>query len=194
MLDSLDISLLREINVNRMASLDNMFIFITQSGPVFAACIPLAYVIYGFIKKKKKIWMEGFMIATPYLLAVVVTNILKTLISRPRPFSTYSFIQKLSDGGSGSFPSGHTSDVFSIAMIISLLFPKPVIVLPLFLWATLVGYSRMDLGVHYPSDVAAGAIIGIASAVFCNWMFKRYRNRDVSPILKETEEILQTEE
>src|SRR5579864_3074982 len=100
MLDSLDISLLRQINVNRLTALDSFFIFITNTGPIIAACIPLVFIITGFLKKRKKIWMEGFMVATPYLLAVVISNILKTLVARPRPFTDYSFIQKLSDGGS----------------------------------------------------------------------------------------------
>jgi membrane-associated phospholipid phosphatase len=189
MLDSLDISLLRQINVNRMTSLDSIFVFITQSGPIIAACIPLVFIITGFLKKKKKIWMEGFMIATPYLLAVVISNVMKAIIERPRPFTSYPFIQKLSEGGSGSFPSGHTSDVFSIAMIVSLFFPKRQIIVPFFLWACIVGYSRMDLGVHYPTDVVAGAVIGISSSLFCNRMFRKYRNRDVNVVLKESENV-----
>jgi membrane-associated phospholipid phosphatase len=187
MLDSLDISLLRQINVNRLTSLDSIFIFITQSGPIIAACIPLAFIITGFLQKKKKLWMEGFMIATPYLLAVVTSNIIKTIIARPRPFAEYSFIQKLSEGGSGSFPSGHTSDAFSIAMIISLFFPKRWIIIPIFIWAILVGYSRMDLGVHYPTDVITGVFIGTGSAILCNRLFKKYRNRDVNVVLNDTE-------
>ncbi|MFI5264920.1 MAG: phosphatase PAP2 family protein [Candidatus Kapaibacterium sp.] len=191
MLDSLDISLLRQINVNRFTALDSAFIFITKSGPIIAACIPLAFIIIGFLKKKKTIWLEGFMIATPYLLAVVILNILKEIVQRPRPFTEYSYIQKLSEGGSSSFPSGHTSDVFAIAMIMSLFFPRIGVIIPMFLWAALVGYSRMDLGVHYPSDVLAGAILGAGCALFCNWMFRRYRNRDIGAVLDEADQIEQ---
>jgi membrane-associated phospholipid phosphatase len=193
-IDSLDISLLREINVNRLSALDGAFIFISQSGPIIAECIPLAFIITGFLKKKKKIWMEGFMIATPYLLAVVILNIVKVFIDRPRPFTSYTYIQKLSEGGSSSFPSGHTSDAFSIAMIVSLFFPKRKIVIPIFLWAILVGYSRMDLGVHYPTDVLGGAIIGIGSSLLCHRLFKQYRNRDIAPVLDQEERILLGEE
>ena len=185
MLDSLDISLLREINVNRITAFDSAFIFISHSAPIIVGCIPLAFIILGFIKKKKKIWVRGLMIAAPYLLAGLILNIIKTLVERPRPFTSYSFIQKLSNGGSSSFPSGHTSDAFSIAMIVSLFFPKAKVVIPMFIWAVLVGYSRMDLGVHYPTDVLGGAIIGVGSSLFCHWLFRRYRNRDTSPILSE---------
>jgi membrane-associated phospholipid phosphatase len=182
MLDSLDISLLRQINVNRITSLDSIFVFITQSGPIIAAIVPLSFIILGYMKKKRVMWMNGFMIAAPYLLAVVLSNTTKTLVARPRPYSTYPYIQKLSEGGSGSFPSGHTSDAFSIAMIISLFFPRPMIIIPAFIWAILVGYSRMDLGVHYPTDVLTGACVGIGSSLFCSWLYKRSRKKE--PILK----------
>jgi len=175
MLDSLDISLLRKINVERITSLDSVFQFITNSGPTIAALIPISIILYGLFRKQRDIWMKGFMIAAPYLLSVVVSNTLKYIISRPRPFSIFPYIQKLSSGGNSSFPSGHTSDAFSIAMIISLFFPKLWIIIPVFVWAILVGYSRMDLGVHYPSDVLAGASIGIFSSLFCFWLYKRSR-------------------
>lgn len=178
MLDSLDISLLRGINVNRITALDGIFIFITQSGPIIAALIPLIFIILGFMKKEREMWMQGFMIAAPYLLSVVITNIVKSIVERPRPFTHYAFIQKLSEGGSGSFPSGHTSDAFSIAMIVSLFFPKPFVIIPIFIWAILVGYSRMDLGVHYPTDVLAGAFVGISSSLFYFWLVKRSRKKE----------------
>ena len=182
LLDSLDISVLRQINVNRITALDGIFIFISQSGPIIAPLIPLLFILYGFMKKKREMRMNGFMIAAPYLLSVIITNTIKVFVSRPRPFTDYHFIQKLSEGGSNSFPSGHTSDVFSIAMIVSIFFPKPKIIIPIFIWAILVGYSRMDLGVHYPTDVLAGAFIGISSSLFCFWLYKRSRKKE--PILK----------
>lgn len=177
MLDSLDISLLREINVNRITGLDGVFIFLSGIGPIIAASIPLVFILIGFLKKKREIWFNGIKIAAPYLLSVIISNVIKTNVARPRPFTTFSFIQKLSSGGSGSFPSGHTSDVFSIAMAVSLLYPKPGVVIPIFLWAILVAYSRMDLGVHYPTDVLAGALIGIAAALLCYVLFRYFSRK-----------------
>ena len=69
-----------------------------------------------------------------------------------------------------SFPSGHTSTAFSMATSISFQNKKWYIVLPAYLWATTVGYSRLYLGVHYPSDVFAGALIGVGSVYINNWL------------------------
>ena len=74
---------------------------------------------------------------------------------------------KETNGRSPSFPSGHTSGAFSFATSLTIACPKWYIAGPAYIWAGAVGYSRMDLGVHYPSDVLAGAIIGVGSAYLC---------------------------
>ncbi len=168
--EQFDIDLLRAINVDRLKSLDGVFIFITNSGPIIAGLIPLGFILYGLFAKRKDIRGYGYVIAASYLLSVIISNTLKYVVARPRPFTIYPYIEKLSSGGSGSFPSGHTSDAFSVAMAVSLLFPKRSVVIPMLLWAMLVGYSRMDLGVHYPSDVLGGVVIG-AGAAYCCWIF-----------------------
>ncbi len=62
-----------------------------------------------------------------------------------------------------SFPSGHTSAAFVTAVLLSWFYPP--LSLPVFLWAAAVGLSRVLLGVHYPADVLAGAVMG----TLCAW-------------------------
>jgi undecaprenyl-diphosphatase len=80
-------------------------------------------------------------------------------------------------GNSPSFPSGHTSVAFSTATSLYLAYPKWYVAVPAFTYAASVGYSRMYLGVHYPSDVLAGAVIGAGSAWLMykanKWLFKK---------------------
>jgi membrane-associated phospholipid phosphatase len=101
------------------------------------------------------------------LSAAVITSVLKYTIDRPRPFETYPDIEKATYAGSPSFPSGHTSDAFSLATSLSIAYPKWYVIVPSYAWALTVAYSRMHLGVHYPSDVLAGALVGAGSAYLC---------------------------
>ena len=112
---------------------------------------------------------------------------MKRIIDRPRPFITYSgYIIPRSGAGDPSFPSGHTSMSFSIATSLSISYPKWYIIAPSMLWASAVGYSRMNLGVHYPSDVLAGAILGAGSA----WLTYKVNQWMKYPIKKGTKKTM----
>lgn len=162
-----DIDLLRKINVGRNKNFDNAFVAISNSATPISILTPMAILCEGFSKKDSNTFNKGVVIGASFVISTGITFGLKYSMKRPRPFTTYSFIEKVSDAGSPSFPSGHTSEAFSTATSLSLAFPKWYVIAPSFLWAGAVGYSRMDLGVHYPSDVLAGAIIGAGSAFLC---------------------------
>jgi membrane-associated phospholipid phosphatase len=147
-----DIDLLKHINLERNRSLDGTFRLITNSTVPISYGTPVLMFGTGLIKHDSA--------------TVIIVNIAKYTIKRPRPFESYPIIEKESSGGSPSFPSGHTSDAFALATSLSLTYPKWYIIAPSFLWAGAVGYSRMDLGVHYPSDILAGAILGAG----CAWI------------------------
>jgi undecaprenyl-diphosphatase len=91
-------------------------------------------------------------------------KLLKNRIKRDRPCEKLASIyQRISPSDRFSFPSGHTAAAFVVATLLGYFFP--VIALPLFAWAFLVGFSRIYLGVHYPSDILAGIVIGMLSAI-----------------------------
>ncbi len=88
---------------------------------------------------------------------------LKHGIKRDRPCKVLSGVYpRISPSDLFSFPSGHTAAAFLIATLIGHSFP--VLLVPVFIWALLVGVSRIYLGVHYPSDILAGLLIGIFCA------------------------------
>lgn len=159
-----DINLLRDINVHRGQSLDPTFKLITNSASPISIATPILIYSVGLINKDTDLKKKGIFIGETFLVNAFVTTALKYSINRDRPFVTYPEIEKLSSGGSGSFPSGHVSEAFGTATSLSIAFPKWYVIVPSYLWAGAVGYSRMDLGVHYPSDVLAGVIVGSGSA------------------------------
>lgn len=171
-----DIDALKEINVERNKSLDPTFKFITNSNSYVNIGTPIVVFATGLIAKDSSLRMKGILLAESMFVSTLITTTMKYTIKRDRPFTTYDFIDKQATGGSPSFPSGHTSSAFSTATSLSIAFPKWYVIAPSFFWASSVGYSRMHLGVHYPSDVIVGAVIGSGSAFLCNQVNKWVAN------------------
>jgi membrane-associated phospholipid phosphatase len=176
-----DIEMLRKINLGRDRNLDNTFVFISNSVTPISVLVPISIFFEGYSSRDSVLKNKGLFIGTTLCVSAAATVALKYGVNRKRPFVTYPDIQKVADAGSYSFPSGHTSDAFATATSLSLAFPKWYVITPSFLWACSVGYSRMDLGVHYPSDVLAGAIVGAGSAFVCykanQWIHKNKSNK-----------------
>ncbi len=107
-------------------------------------------------------------------ISTVTTEAMKVIVKRQRPAQAYSDIYPDEFDNSYSFPSGHVSIAFSTATSLMLTTKKWYITVPAFAWATGVGYSRMYLGQHYPSDVLAGAVVGAAGAYASHWLNKNF--------------------
>lgn len=163
-----DIRPLREINLSRNKDLDNAFRGVTNTAGPVAFGMPVALFAISLVKDDSVMRRNSIYIGASVISSAIITNILKYSIKRPRPYVTYPDIEKAANGGSPSFPSGHTSDAFAFATSVSIAYPKWYVIVPSYAWAGAVAYSRMDLGVHYPSDVLAGALIGAGSAYLCH--------------------------
>ncbi len=72
-----------------------------------------------------------------------------------------------------SFPSGHTSSAFTFAMAITMVLKKKGVAIASFIFAFLMGVSRIYVGVHYPTDVIAGAFVGILYAIIGYFIFAK---------------------
>ena len=160
MLYELDIRLLRFIHHNRIMAFDPWLYAMSLITTYISVGIVISILIISLVKKSKPMRIIFFKMLAVLIIAASVSLTLKTMVTRERPFTTYQDIEKLSEAGSSSFPSGHTIEVFAMAVGLSLLIPGKKITIPVFAWALLVAYSRMALGVHYPSDVLGGMVIG----------------------------------
>jgi len=155
-----DIELLRLIHLQRWEELDSFLYIVSFSTSFISIGLVLSILTASFIKKSEKLRRIFYRMLAVLIIAALTSFTLKNVIVRERPFKLYPDIEKLSQAGSYSFPSGHTLEAFAIAVALSIFFPKKRFIIPLMLWASLVAYSRMALGVHYPSDVLAGFLIG----------------------------------
>lgn len=180
---NIDINNLRDINLNRNQSLDPTFKAFTNSASPVSIATPILIYSIGLINKNESLQKKGIFIGETFLVNAFFTTALKYTVKRDRPFVTYPEIQKLTSGGSYSFPSGHTSEAFATATSLSIAFPKWYVIAPSFIWASVVGYSRMDLGVHYPTDVLAGAITGAGSAYLTYKLNKWVNKKKNKPML-----------
>jgi membrane-associated phospholipid phosphatase len=170
---NIDIRILRSINSADKLPSDRFFQFVSNSDVWLVIGIPVAAGTAGMIKKDDRLFRNACVTLAAVAINSGITETLKYTINRNRPFKTYPDITKKSSGGSPSFPSGHTSGAFALATSLSLSYPKWYIIVPSYVWAGTVGYSRMDLGVHYPSDVLAGAIVGAGSAWLTYYVNKK---------------------
>lgn len=126
---------------------------------------------------KGELLKDAVYVGTSVAGAFVVTYGMKYLIDRERPFDRYpDRVHAYSHETSPSFPSGHTATAFALATSLCVKYPKWYVIAPSALWACSVGVSRMNEGVHYPSDVLAGAAIGAGCAVV-NIYVNRWLNK-----------------
>ena len=178
---NIDIDILKSINLNRNKKLDNTFIAFSNSVAPVSIVLPLGLMGAGFIKHDSCLKNKGIVIGASLAIAAGIATGLKYSANRTRPFVAYPAIDKGMNAGSPSLPSGHTSDAFATATSLSLAFPKWYVITPSLVWACSVGYSRMDLGVHYPSDVLAGAVVGAGTSYLCykanKWLYERHRKK-----------------
>jgi len=174
---NLDLQVEVELMENRHDDPVKFYQKISNTTNNISLLVPATVLATGLITNDKVTLQKGLYIAETLVASTFITTALKVTIKRPRPFKADPYIVQASSGGSTSFPSGHTSEAFATATSLYMAYPKWYVAAPAFTWASLVGYSRMYLGVHYPSDVLAGAVVGAGSAWLMNkankWMHKK---------------------
>lgn len=159
-----DIRLLRSINSSETLPSDGFFRFISDSHAYVIIGTNITLGAAGFIRHDDEMKNKALKMLISSAATLGISQALKYTINRERPFVKYPDIIKKTKAGDPSFPSGHTSAAFSAATSLSLSYPEWYVIVPSYAWAGTVGYSRMYLGAHYPSDVLAGAIIGSGTA------------------------------
>ena len=160
-MNQFEVSILLWIQENLRGVLDGFWVFITHLGDGGYLWIAIGVALLLF----KKTRAVGISVLLALLINLFITNIsLKNIIARPRPFHVNPELMTLiKHPSSFSFPSGHTSGSFTAALVLFHLMPKKIGV-PAVVLATMIGFSRMYVGVHYPTDVLGGIVVGIIAS------------------------------
>lgn len=178
-----DIDLLKKINLNRNTNLESAMKGITNSAMPVSIGTPVIMFAVGLIEKDSTTKKKAIFIGETVAASAFISIALKSITKRERPYETYPEIENVTEESSYSFPSAHTSAAFATATSLSMAYPKWYVIAPSFLWAGAVGYSRLYLGVHYPTDVLAGAIVGSGSAFLC-YKLNKWINKKRKPYQK----------
>jgi membrane-associated phospholipid phosphatase len=180
-----DLKKLEDINLGRNTDMDKPLNFLSNSTDYLAVGFPVGMLAVGFAKDDASLKQEGFQMATTTVMTYGLGYVLKKVVDKERPYVTHPHIQNYKEFSGGSFPSGSTALAFATSTSLSLSYPKWYVILPSTLYACTVGYSRLHLGAHYPSDVFAGAALGIGTAFASRKLNQWVRNEGKKKKLKQ---------
>lgn len=143
--------------------------------------IPLYIIFLYFLYKnfnKKSLFYILLFVALGITASDQIANIFKFGFERLRPChdpSLEGLLREVKCGGKFGFYSAHSSNSFFVATYLTILLGKKIKQLPyfLFVWAAIVAYSRVYLGMHFPGDIIIGAIMGILLALFFGILAKK---------------------
>ena len=139
----------------------------------YGVIVMAVYFVLMLLWEKRKIFPVASACIVSGLLGDFTKDYLKHLVKRPRPFLDLPALEPLIKRPKGySFPSGHTTLAFAVAFIACRILPKRYSI-PALLIAVLVAFSRLYLGVHYPTDTLGGICVGYLVALITEFLYKR---------------------
>ncbi|MFH0791860.1 MAG: phosphatase PAP2 family protein [bacterium] len=152
--------------------LDYLGIFFAEYLPYVLTAVLIVWLIIDWKKRLKPLII---FYSTVIFSRLIVTEIIRYLLPRNRPFVDYDVNLLINHSASSSFPSGHASFYFALAMAIYLYNKKAGAVF--LLMVSLMSIARVYVGVHWPTDIIAGAVVGIASAYVINFLKQKFTKR-----------------
>lgn len=143
--------------------------------------VGVALLIFWFWGKSgeeriKNLWAAGVALGAITLSRLVLTEIIRWFWFRPRPFIGYTVNSLLAHENTGSFPSGHAAFFFALAAVVYF-FGQRRAGQWVFAAAILISLARVYVGVHYPLDILAGALVGLFSGWLAVKAYNYYQNK-----------------
>ncbi len=181
-----DRSLLTAINFDGPTGYDFFWAMYSDKWTWIPFMLVIVYCLLRPGNWRHRLLMVGSVALLFVLSDFVVSSFIKNVVCRPRPSHDPAVMDLLSyvngyRGGAYGFPSNHASNGFAAATFLALLLRNRWVTLSAFLWAIGSCYSRMYLGVHYPSDILCGAMLGIVFAIIIFFLYKKAAKRLALP-------------
>lgn len=176
LVQSVDESVLRWIGEHlRVSWLNGPMTFYSALGNAGMLFIAATFLLLCFRRTRRAGWAS----AAALVLDLLVVNVtIKPLVSRTRPWVVMEGFQTLTTSGDpNSFPSGHTCAAFAFAAAVCVTAPETWMKAAALIAAALMGFSRLYVGVHFPSDVVAGVFIGALCGLAGAWLAGRLTDR-----------------
>lgn len=180
-----NVALFNFINHNLQNSVfDSVLPIVTHFGGFeFLLVLLIVIILYAHFKNKKTLRKFTILALIALLFSGLMVFILKHLIHEPRPFVSLADVHLLVvEDDPLSFPSGHTTSTLAVVTFLILNMKElakkhyKIIDVLLVIFAVMIPFSRIYVGVHYPADVIAGAIVGIVGALIVNHFKERIWN------------------
>lgn len=163
MLERLDQQLFLFLNSLNSPFLDQIMHILT--GKIIWIPLYLAILIYLGVKYKRKFLIILLFIILAATMADQISVLIKNAVERPRPCHEpvlSGFVHTFNGecGGAFGFVSSHATNSFNVALLSLLFIRKRWYTISIIIWALVIGYTRIYLGVHYPGDVVCGSVLG----------------------------------
>ena len=156
----------QHLRTDMLTSFMKIVTFLGNGGWFWILC---AVVLLAIPKTRK----TGYAAVFSLIFGAIVTNLLlKNIVARPRPFAEIeALIPLIAKPTDFSFPSGHTTASFAVALVMFRMLPKKIGI-PAVVLAALVAFSRLYLGVHYPTDVLVGFLVALMGSTVAVWIVR----------------------
>lgn len=165
-----DDRVLIDLSEHRTPEKTGFFMFLSKYNTAVNIAVPAGLLAGGVIGNDKAMRQNSLYVASSTAINFAFNNLIKVIVKRKRPFNANMKIHAVYQPASYSFPSGHASSSFTTATALTQAYSKWYVIAPAYLWAGSVSFSRLYLGVHYPSDVAVGAMTGAGTALSMRFM------------------------
>lgn len=130
------------------------------------AAISLGIIAYAIKQQSYITKLNAYQSTFSIGIGLGLSETIKLIVNRARPGDQYpDIIHPYTIVHGHSFPSGHTTSAFILSATLTFQYRKSYVALPAYLWAASVGFSRMKLGEHFPTDVFGGMLTGTAGAL-----------------------------